>query len=67
LTSAGASWAKGLHEGLSQAGHAEAAAVFALSPPFAATDPTTDDCDRLGEYVEARMKLLQDLIAEDAR
>jgi hypothetical protein len=60
-----ARWAIGLHDGLSKAGHVEAAAVFALGPPFPATDPTTDDCDQLGEYVEARMEELQELLAAD--
>lgn len=66
LTGSVAGWAKGLNDGLSQAGHTEAAAPFALSPPFAAADPTTGDCDRLGEYVEVRMKLLQDVLDADA-
>jgi hypothetical protein len=60
-----ARWAHGLHDGLSKAGLAEAAAVFAHSPPLPATDPTTGDCDRLGEYVEARMQALAELLAAD--
>jgi hypothetical protein len=60
-----ASWASGLHDGLSNAGHTEAAEVFAVAPPFAATDPTTHDCDHLGEYVEARTEVLKDLLAAD--
>jgi hypothetical protein len=60
-----ATWASGLHDGLSKAGHAEAAAVFALAPPFAATDPTTGDCDQLAEYVEVRMDVLRELLSTD--
>jgi hypothetical protein len=52
LTGSVASWAKGLHDGLSQASRTEAAAVFALSPPFTATDPAIGDCDRLGEHAK---------------
>ena len=66
LTGSVARWANGLGDGLNKVGHAETAAVFAISPPFAATDPTIDDCDRLAEYVEARMKSLHDLLAEDS-
>ena len=47
-------------------GHDETAALFAISPPFAAADPTTDDCGQLATYVEARMEALDDLLAEDA-
>jgi hypothetical protein len=63
LTGLVAGWARGVHEGLSEAGHEQAAAAFALSPPFAESDPTTEDCERLGEYVEERVKLLEDLLA----
>lgn len=60
-----ASWAKGLHEGLSRAGNTEAAAVFAPSPPFAAADPTSGDYDQLGAFVETRMKVLEELLASE--
>jgi hypothetical protein len=66
LTGSAASWAKGLHNGLSRTGNTEAAAMFARSPPFAATDPTTGDYDQLGDFVEARMKVLEELLASDA-
>jgi hypothetical protein len=66
LTGSVARWRNGLHDGLNNVGHAETAALFAISPPFAAADPTTDDCDQLAEYVEARMKAIHDLLAEDA-
>jgi hypothetical protein len=66
LTGSVARWANGLGDGLNKVGHAEAAALFVISPPFAATDPTTEDCDQLAEYVEARTKALRDLLAEDA-
>lgn len=66
LTGSVARWANGLDDGLEKVGHPETAALFATSPPFAAGDPTTDDCDRLANYVEARMKALRDLLAEDA-
>jgi hypothetical protein len=66
LTGSVASWAQGLHDGLSGAGNTEAAAVFVPSPPFAATDPTTGDYEQLGDFVEARMKVLEELLASDA-
>lgn len=66
LTGSVAQWANGVGDGLNKVGHVEAAALFAVSPPFAATDPTTDDCDQLADYVEARVKALHDLLAEDA-
>jgi hypothetical protein len=66
LTGSVARWANGLAAGLHKVGHAETAPLFAISPPFAATDPTTDDCDQLVEYVEARVQALRDLLAEDA-
>ena len=66
LTGSVARWGNGLCDGLNKVGHVETAALFAIGPPFAATDPTTDDCDHLGEYVEAHMKVLQDLLAGDA-
>jgi hypothetical protein len=67
LTGSVARWANGLGDGLNKWGHAELTAQFAISPPFAATDPTTDDCDQLAEYVEARIQALHDLLAEDAQ
>jgi len=66
LTGSVAEWCNGLRDGLNNVGHAETAAVFTIGPPFAATDPTADDCDHLREYVEARMKVLEDLLAGDA-
>ena len=54
LTGSVARWANGLGSGLTKLDRAEAAALFAISPPFAAADPSTDDCDRLTEYVESR-------------
>jgi hypothetical protein len=66
LTGSVASWAHGLHEGLSKAGQDEAAAAFAESPPFAAAEPTPRDCDRLSDYVETRMEVLRDLLTGDA-
>jgi hypothetical protein len=64
LTGSVAKWAHGLHDGLDRSGRREAAAPFALAPPFAATDPTSEDCERLGEYVEARLDSLRDVLAE---
>lgn len=52
----------GLRDGLDKLSDAERAALFAIGPPFAARDATTEDCDRLGEYVEARVELLRDLL-----
>jgi hypothetical protein len=66
LTGSIAAWANGLRDGLNKVGHADAAALFGIDPPFAATDPSTDDCDRLAEYVEARMAALGELLAENA-
>ena len=66
LTGSVAKWASGLDNGLNKVGHAETAALFAIGPPFAATDPTTTDCEQLAEYVEDRMKALHDLLDEDA-
>jgi hypothetical protein len=65
LTGSVASWANGLHDGLSKAGLADAAAAFEPSPPFAAAEPTSADCERLGDYVEERMEVLQELLARD--
>lgn len=61
-----ARWARNLHDGLIKVGDAKAAAVFAMSTPFVATDPTTGDCDLLSEYVKVRISLLQDLLAQDS-
>ena len=66
LTGSVARWGNGLSAGFKKVGHTETAAAFATGPPFAATEPTTDDCDALGEYVEARIKVLQDFLASDA-
>ena len=66
LTGSVARWANGLRDGLSKVDRGETAALFAISPPFAAADPSTDDCDRLAEYVEARITALDDLLAADA-
>jgi hypothetical protein len=66
LTGSVARWGNGLSAGFENVGDLETAAVFAISPPFAATDPSTDDCDRLGEHVEARMSVLRDFLAGDA-
>ena len=49
LTGACAKWTRRLHDGLSRAGENEAAAMFASSPPFAATDLSSEDCDLLAE------------------
>ena len=65
LTGSVARWANGLGDGLGKVGHTETAALFAIRPPFAAADPTTEDCDELAEYVQARVKALHDLLAED--
>ena len=61
-----ARWVRNLYDGLIKVGDAEAAAVFSIGPPFAATDPTTRDCDLLSEYVEVRISLLQDVLARDS-
>jgi hypothetical protein len=61
-----ARWARNLHDGLIKVDDAKAAAVFAISPPFVATDPTIGDCDLLSEYVEVRIDSLRDLLARDS-
>jgi len=66
LTGSVARWAHGLNHGLNKVGHTETAGLFAIDPPFAAADPSTDDCDQLAEYVQAHMNALHDLLAEDA-
>ncbi len=66
LTGSVAGWANGLGAGLDKLDRAETAALFAISPPFVADYPTTDDCDQLAEYVEGRVEALHDLLAEDA-
>jgi hypothetical protein len=66
LNGAVARWARNVHDGLIKVGDAKAAAVFAISPPFAATDPTIADCDLLSEYVEVRTSSLRDLLARDS-
>ena len=65
LTGTIASWANALHDGLGKAGIAEAAAEFASGPPFAATEPTAGDYDRLGDFVEACMEVLEQVLASD--
>ncbi len=62
LTGSVARWGNGLCEGLVKVGRADAAAQFAVRPPFPATDPSSDDCDRLSEYVEVRVESLGDLL-----
>ncbi len=66
LTGSVAQWANGLGKGLNKLDRAEAAALFAISPPFAAADPSADDCDRLAEFVEQRMSAVDEVLAEDA-
>jgi len=66
LNGSAARWARNLHDGLIKVGDAQAAEVFAMSPPFAATDPTIGDCDLLSEYVEVRIDSLRDLLARDS-
>jgi hypothetical protein len=66
LTGSVARWARNLHDGLLKIGDTKAAAVFAMSPPFAATDPTIGDFDLLSEYVEVRIGSLRDLLARDS-
>ena len=65
LTGAVARWAHGLVDGLTRAGRADTAAAFAGAPPFAATEPTRADCERLREYVHTRVELLNTVLAED--
>jgi hypothetical protein len=62
LTGSVAKWGDGLCAGLEKVGLTDGAALFAIGPPFAATDPTIDDCDQLGDYVEARVQWLEDFL-----
>ena len=66
LTGSVAKWGNGVNDGLNKVGRAETGALFAIPPPFAASDPTAEDCDNLAEYVEVRMKALHDLLADDS-
>jgi hypothetical protein len=66
LTGSVARWANRLHDGLGKAGHTEAAAVFALSPPFADPVPTPGAFDSLDRFVAERVKVLQHLLAAEA-
>ena len=66
LTGAVARWAGNVHDGLLKVGRATAAAVFATAPPFAPADLTAADCDVLSDYVEARIDLLRELLAQDS-
>jgi hypothetical protein len=65
LTGSVARWGNGLHEGLAKVNRSEAAAVFAVAPPFPATDPHRADYDHLSEHVETRMRALEELLAAD--
>jgi hypothetical protein len=66
LTGSVAKWGSRLRAGFDSVGDAETAAVFAIAPPFAATNPTTDDCDHLRDCVDALVKALDDFLAGDA-
>jgi hypothetical protein len=66
LTGSVARWANGVNAGLCRAGCAEAAAAFARTPPVAGAPPTPDDYHRLDEYVQARLKVLVELLATNA-
>ncbi len=62
LTNSANHWAKGLRSGLKNAGFMDAAAAVAGSAPSASGSPTSGDCDRLKAYVEARMKVIQNVL-----
>jgi hypothetical protein len=66
LTGSAAKWTRELHDGLRGAGEVQAAAMFASSPPFAATDPTPEDCDRLCAWLEERIGVLSDILDGEA-
>jgi hypothetical protein len=66
LTGSVARWARNLHDGLIKVGDDKAAALFAMIPPFAGTDPTVGDYDLLSEYVEVRISSLRDVLARDS-
>lgn len=63
LTGSVAAWANGLHSGLLKWEEPEAAARFAVGPPFAATEPGQADYDRLTDYLQERIELLRRLLA----
>jgi hypothetical protein len=64
LTGSAARWSRVLHGALLDAGLQDVAAAFAAAPPFAATDPGPEDCDRLHDWVQARTHVLDDLLAD---
>lgn len=64
VTGAVAAWSNNLRAGFEKAGRADIAAQLAAEPPFAATDATTEDCDRLAGHVESRRGILRGFLAE---
>jgi hypothetical protein len=63
LTGSIAAWAHGLQAGLLKVGAEQAAARFAMSPPFAG-EIAGDDYGRLEDYVASRVELLGELLAD---
>lgn len=64
LTGAVAAWGNNLRAGFEKAGRPDIAALLAPEPPFAATDVSTEDCDRLAAHVESRTGILRGFLAE---
>ncbi len=62
-TGATAKWARRIHDGLIRWDERDAAEAFAAAPPFAATDPAPEDCDRLSDWIQDRVAVLADLLA----
>jgi hypothetical protein len=63
LTGSVAAWANGLNGGLLKWNQGSAAAPFAVSPPFAATDLSATDYTDLEDFVRTRVDLLGELLA----
>ncbi len=63
LTGSAAKWARRVHEGLLRCGERDGAELFAATPPFAATDPAPEDCERLSDWTEERLTVLAELLA----
>lgn len=62
LTGTVASWAGGVHDRLITTRNSEAAAVFGEAPPFADAEPAAGEYDQLLDFVQARMRVLEELL-----
>jgi hypothetical protein len=60
-------WAAGLRKGLANAGYTDAAALVAGNASTASGHPTSGDYDRLRQFVEDRMTVIQELLSRNAK